>query len=575
MAKAVLLAGRGDGLGARALCFLAASTIAAKEGLELRYYWSHGHPQWTRHGVDGSLGDIYPSRSSSLYSGDLKSDPLWGRARTFTAWNVPHLLPEIRHYLGSLEVAEGIREVLETIEEYDFSIHARLGDISAQPLYWGSTKFFPKEGYLNVIRSIVDEHGLGARLFLASNDPSIVADAKAILPSLVTESDLLRRTGFVSATGIVKLWLTAYQLGTSKNLVAPQSAFSLLSMAISRRQCETLCPAEFLGIQDFYDEINLLWGRHALELLASDRATASTAAKRIESCLRPLGYTMKSVSELVDVMKPQAQPYEMIRVGGNQDGAYLLPDDLDGIKACFSPGVFNRKDFEDELVIKYGIACHMCDFSSDPAKFETPLIEGQTFVKRWLDIPGTPDSITLEDWIKCHAPDPADDLLLQMDIEGAEYRNLLSTPDHVLRRFRIILLELHRMGACKRSEDFRKELGPLLRRLSEDHVCIHAHPNNCCGDFVLPGSGINIPNVIELTFLRRDRLCAASNASLIPPTLPHPLDIPFNVASKPPLFLNEHWLGSVNRSMVSEMRMIDDQINYLQRSREKMGRQST
>ena len=48
-------------------------------------------------------------------------------------------------------------------------------------------------------------------------------------------------------------------------------------------------------------------------------------------------------------MKPKASPFGLIRIGGNSDGAYLVPDDLQGISCCFSPGVSDRKSFEDEL----------------------------------------------------------------------------------------------------------------------------------------------------------------------------------------------------------------------------------
>ena len=79
---------------------------------------------------------------------------------------------------------------------------------------------------------------------------------------------------------------------------------------------------------------------------------------------------------------PKPCPFELIRIGGKNDGAYLVPNDLKDIDACFSPGVNNFKNFEDELTKLYGIKCHMCDFTSDIISFKTPLIVGmQTFKK--------------------------------------------------------------------------------------------------------------------------------------------------------------------------------------------------
>lgn len=99
---------------------------------------------------------------------------------------------------------------------------------------------------------------------------------------------------------------------------------------------------------------------------------------------------------LLDVLRPQPSPVPLMRLGGNWDGGYLLPDDLKDIAACFSPGVSNTKRFEDELLDRYGIPSHMCDFTSEVSKFRTPLKDGQTFRKLWLDVNGAANSISLE-----------------------------------------------------------------------------------------------------------------------------------------------------------------------------------
>ncbi len=122
--------------------------------------------------------------------------------------------------------------------------------------------------------------------------------------------------------------------------------------------------------------------------------------------------------EVFELLKPKPSSHPLMRIGDDRDGAYLIPDDLDGIAACFSPGVNNFKYFEDFLVDTYGIECHMCDYSSDVGKFRTPLKEGrQTFVKKWLDVKTEGDSISLNDWVKERSGHG--DLLLQIDIEGA------------------------------------------------------------------------------------------------------------------------------------------------------------
>jgi hypothetical protein len=54
---------------------------------------------------------------------------------------------------------------------------------------------------------------------------------------------------------------------------------------------------------------------------------------------------------------------ELIRIGGDGDGAYLLPNVLDGLAACFSPGVADVSTFETEFPDRFGIPSYLCDAS--------------------------------------------------------------------------------------------------------------------------------------------------------------------------------------------------------------------
>jgi FkbM family methyltransferase len=267
--------------------------------------------------------------------------------------------------------------------------------------------------------------------------------------------------------------------------------------------------------------------------------------------------SLADMLEVFELLKPKPSSHPLMRIGDNCDGSYLVPEDLDGITACFSPGVNNFKHFEDTLVDTYGIDCHMCDYSSDVQNFQTPLKEGrQTFQKKWLDVKTERDNISFDDWISEYAP--TGDLLLQMDIEGAEYRNLLSISEAALSRFRIIILEVHGLEYIKSALVLRNVLAPTFKRLAGFFSVAHAHPNNCCGDFAIPGTGIRIPNVLELTYIRKDRLTAPEYA----PLLPHPLDVSQNVRNKPPLFLGEEWLEK-NRPLESKLKMMEDRLEGL------------
>jgi len=124
-------------------------------------------------------------------------------------------------------------------------------------------------------------------------------------------------------------------------------------------------------------------------------------------------------------------------------------------------------------------------------------------------------TIRLEDWVASRAP--SGDLLLQMDIEGGEWAVLLDASPEVLRRFRVVVMEIHGLDRLLDEHGF-STISTALDRLLGDFHLVHAHPNNYAR-YVLRGDTI-IPPVLEVTFLRKDRADATGYAT----HFPHPLD---------------------------------------------------
>ena len=83
---------------------------------------------------------------------------------------------------------------------------------------------------------------------------------------------------------------------------------------------------------------------------------------------------IKDLERFVEKFRPKSVGNKLIRIGGKGDGAYLLPDDLSGISACFSPGVDVSSTFEEELAEKYDIKSYMADFSVDKPPIENKRI---------------------------------------------------------------------------------------------------------------------------------------------------------------------------------------------------------
>jgi hypothetical protein len=237
---------------------------------------------------------------------------------------------------------------------------------------------------------------------------------------------------------------------------------------------------------------------------------------------------MKNILDFLDSVKPVRTNHDLIRIGGPSDGGYLIPNDLKGIETCFSPGVSDVADFESDLAER-GIKCFMADHSVEAPPVRNPLFD---FEKKFLGATDNETYVTLESWIRWKAPSMSDSIL-QMDIEGGEYPVIFDTSAETLRRFRILVIEFHRldnlfnpMGCELISLSFQK----LLR----DFEVVHIHPNNCCGPVQI--DEISIPPVMEFTFLRKDRVQRKSLAQVFP----HPLDQK-NVDAHPDLPLPRCW----------------------------------
>ncbi|MFW2440391.1 MAG: FkbM family methyltransferase [Arenicellales bacterium] len=219
---------------------------------------------------------------------------------------------------------------------------------------------------------------------------------------------------------------------------------------------------------------------------------------------------------------------ELIRFGPNGDGGYLIPDDLIGVEACFSPGVNLISGFEKDCA-NTGMKVFLADKSVDQAAESDEMFH---FTKKYVGVTTSEDCMTIDDWVSSSLPENPSDLLLQIDIEGAEYEVFLGMSDCLMRRFRIIVAEFHGLEKLW-SRHFFQFASKAFEKLLQTHTCVHIHPNNCCG--YVQKNELAIPSAAEFTFLRSERI---SNPSLVD-SFPHPLDC--NNTSKPFLALPKCW----------------------------------
>lgn len=222
----------------------------------------------------------------------------------------------------------------------------------------------------------------------------------------------------------------------------------------------------------------------------------------------------EELQKFINQLKPVKTDKQLIRLGSTEDGGYLVPDDLEGIEALFSPGVGMKQDFDLECADK-GIKVFMSDASVDGPVEKHELFH---FQKKFIGAIDSDDFMTMESWIDNANISSNSDLMLQMDIEGYEYETIYSIPIEKLKRFRLIIIEFHQMEMLWNNFYFEKFKNSFLK-LTQTHHVVHIHPNNCCEP--IEKDGISVPPVMEFTFIRKDRVKVDGYAK----SFPHPLDI--------------------------------------------------
>jgi hypothetical protein len=195
------------------------------------------------------------------------------------------------------------------------------------------------------------------------------------------------------------------------------------------------------------------------------------------------------------------RPYDVVggrkvRVGRAHDGGYVMADAFAGVEAAYSLGINDDVSWDREIA-SFGIDVFQYDHTIDALPEEN----GRFHWHR-LGIAGESGQgmTSLADATVANGHAEARNLLLKCDIETAEWDMLRRMPPGVLSRFSQIVLELHDIVRLADPADV--EARQAIASLTESHRVVHVHANNYGG--IRHFGGYMLPNVLELTLLRRD-----------------------------------------------------------------------
>ena len=237
----------------------------------------------------------------------------------------------------------------------------------------------------------------------------------------------------------------------------------------------------------------------------------------------------KELLEVIKLFKPYNVGHKLIRIGGDSDGGYLVPDILNDVKYCFSAGVGDQSSFEISLLdrnIKSFLADHSVEFDVKNKN----LVFDKKFIKSYV----SKNSWNINGWIKDKIPDPNEkNFILQMDIEGSEYEVISAITDENLKKMKILIIEFHSLEYSGNPLVYNV-IRSSIEKLSKFFDVCHIHPNNWKKKTKV--NSYEFPSNLEVTLLNKKYVEQKKPINFLPNNLDRK-----NVKNKPDVKLDNYW----------------------------------
>ena len=182
-----------------------------------------------------------------------------------------------------------------------------------------------------------------------------------------------------------------------------------------------------------------------------------------------------------------------LRYGQNGDGGYVIGQLKTPYDCYISAGVSDEESFSRDFIESVNFTReNSFAFDGTIESYPYRYTEKITFIKK--NIGATNDTHTTN---LSFLTDKYSNIFLKMDIEGGEFPWLLSLTQTTLNKFKQIVIELHGILDNSWGSSYSNKV-KCLEKFKATHYLIHAHGNSGAG------TTNSIPNVIELTFVRKD-----------------------------------------------------------------------
>ena len=220
----------------------------------------------------------------------------------------------------------------------------------------------------------------------------------------------------------------------------------------------------------------------------------------IQNIIRPIRMIVPSARDYFDKIKKSllvkcpVEKNKLVRFGKKHDGGYVLLDDFDSSMNVYSFGISNDVSFEKDLANR-GLTIFMYDHTIG----ELPEYH-ENFCYRKIGISHIDEiehrKLSLKTLLEENGDIGNNNLILKMDVEGAEWDVIMNTSSEIWKQFKQMTFEFHRV------EDLSNpNILPALQKLNRTHQIVWVHGNNY--GYVGKAGDIEIPAYLELTYLNK------------------------------------------------------------------------
>jgi len=197
-----------------------------------------------------------------------------------------------------------------------------------------------------------------------------------------------------------------------------------------------------------------------------------------------------------------------VRLGVDTDGGYVIADGLAPYDLYISAGVSCEESFTRDFINTYHMnEANSFAFDGTIDKYPHEYTSSISFIRKNISTVNDAHNTNLDNVLSRHK-----DAFLKMDIEAHEWKWLTHTP--YLKNIKQMVIEFHGVWDANWPGN-TNSLPPgftheCFEKLSENHAIVHVHGNT-------GGGTVNgLPNVIELTYVRRDNHDLEKNTQSFP-----------------------------------------------------------